>query len=260
MDLYLKEDIINFLKKRDGDYALYYRDLKTDEKIEYNSNEIFPAASIIKIPIMVEFFRQLEADLLKRDELITIPETERVDGAGILHELREDIEMRLGELILLMITLSDNTATNLIIDRLGREKVNQFLFESGYKTRLKRKMMDFAARKEGKENLTSVKEIGSLLKDIYRGEIDDLSKKSCQEMISIMSKQVLRDKISFYIPEDNWDKVASKTGTLDGIEHDASIFDLIDKKFVLVIMSKNLPTNAYGNVTIAQTAKMIYGI
>lgn len=114
MQANFREGIIAYLQNRKGDYALYYKDLITGEELKYNENTIYPAASIIKIPIMIEFFRQVEAGLLDREELLSIPVSERVGGAGILHELRNNIEMTFSELLLLMIVLSDNTATNLI--------------------------------------------------------------------------------------------------------------------------------------------------
>ena len=98
------------------------------------------------------------------------------------------------------------------------------------------------------------------MKDIDENNFIGISKERCEEMFSIMSRQKIRDKLSFYIPEDDWAKVASKTGTLDKVEHDASIFNFANSKFVLVVLSKNLPTNAYGNVTIAKVAKKICGL
>ena len=252
------DKVINYLKNRKGNYGLYYYNLLSGEEVKYNANKTFPAASIIKIPILCEFFKEVEEGKIKRDELIPINMDDKVGGAGILHELRDGIKMRLDELALLMITLSDNNATNIIIDKLTMDNINSFLANRDCSTRLQRKMMDFKARKNGKENLTNALEIGSILKDIYERKIDGISNKHCEEIISIMSKQIIRDKISFYIPEDDWSKVASKTGTLDKVEHDASIFDFSEQKFILVILSKDLPTNAYGNITIAKTAKMIY--
>ena len=256
----LSNEIKEYLQNRKGDYGFYYRDLKSGKKIGYNENSIFPAASIIKIPIMIEFFRQSEAGLIDKDKLISLPVANRVGGAGILHELRDDIKMKLSELVLLMIILSDNTATNLVIDILGIDNINKFLNKRDYKSCLQRKMMDFTAQKEGKENYITAKEIGLILKDIYNNDFAKISKDSCDEMLSIMTKQTIRDKLSFYIPEDDWPKIASKTGTLDKVEHDASIFNFSNKKFVLVLLSKNLPTNAYGNITIAKTAKKICGL
>lgn len=256
----LKEEIIQYLKNRKGDYSLYYKNLDNNKEVKYNEKAIFPAASVIKIPIMIEFFSQLEKDLLDENKLLDIPLKKRVGGAGILHELRENIEMSYFELIFLMITLSDNTATNLIIDKLGIDNINNFLEKRNYKSCLQRKMMDFKARKEGKENYITAEEIGIILKDIYNNNFVDISKNSTEKMLEIMSKQTIRDKLSFYISEEDWSKVASKTGTLDKVEHDASIFNFDNDKFVLVVLSKNLPTNAYGNITIAKVAKKICGL
>ena len=256
----LKNEVKEYLKNRKGDYSLYYRELLSDDEFKINKNEVFLAASVIKIPIMIEYFRQLEDGLVDADEFLSAPLSERVGGSGILHELRENIEMKLSELVLLMIVLSDNTATNLVIEKLGINNINDFLEKRNYESCLKRKMMDYESRKKGIENYIKADEIGEILKDIYESNFTGISKESCEEMFSIMSRQKIRDKLSFYIPEDDWAKVASKTGTLDKVEHDASIFNFANSKFVLVVLSKNLPTNAYGNVTIAKVAKKICGL
>lgn len=256
----LKKEIKEYIQKRKGDYSLYYKDLLNNDELKINEGEKVLAASVIKIPIMIEYFRQLEKGLVDRDEFLSVPPSERVGGSGILHELRENIEMKLSELVLLMIVLSDNTATNLVIDKLGINNINNFFKERNYDSCLERKMMDYESRKRGIENYIRADEIGEILKDIYENNFSDISKKSCEEMISIMSRQKIRDKLSFYIPEDDWEKVDSKTGTLDKVEHDASIFNFNNNKFVLVVLSKNLPTNAYGNVTIAKVSKKICGL
>ena len=256
----LKEEISQYLKNRKGDYSLYYKDLLNEDELKINEDEIFLAASVIKIPIMIEYFRQLEAGTIDPNELFIIPSSKRVGGSGILSELRKDIKMSLSEMILLMIVLSDNTATNLVIEKLGINNINNFLENRNYDSCLKRKMMDYESRKKGIENYIKADEIGEILQDIYESNFSRISKKSCEKMFSIMSRQKIRDKLSFYIPEDDWVKVASKTGTLDKVEHDASIFNFANNKFVLVVLSKNLPTNAYGNVTIAKVAKKICGL
>ena len=247
-----------YLGYRDGSYALYFKDL--DQNINFTINEeiMFPAASIIKIPIMAEFYHQVDMGQLDKDMLINVEDDIRVGGAGILHELHSGIELSYKDLVLMMITLSDNTATNLLIDKLGMENINQYLSSYGFKTRLKREMMDFTARNKGKENLTPPLEIGELLENIYKKQLKGISDISLAEMFDILTKQTIRDKMSFYIPEDKWKRVASKTGTLDKIEHDASIFALGDFNYILIIFSRDLPTNAYGNLTIARVSQIIY--
>lgn len=257
MRLKLKKELTNYFKKRKGDYSLYYKDLVNNDEFKINSDQVFPAASVIKIPIMIEYFRQKEAGLICEDELISIPIEERVGGSGILYELREDIKMSLSELVLLMIILSDNTATNLIIEKLGIANINKIFKKRDYNSCLNRKMMDYQSRKKGIENFIRSDEIGMILKDISKNNLSNISKESCKNMISIMQKQKMRDKLSFYIPETDWNKVASKTGSLNKVEHDASVFNFNNNKFVLVVLSKNLPANSYGNITIARVAKTI---
>ena len=258
LDKEIFSDIECYLNQREGEYALYFKDLDQDLTFTINEDLMFSAASVIKIPIMCELYRQVEADQINKEQLLNVGDNIRVGGAGILHELHSGIELSYKDLVLMMITLSDNTATNLLIDELGMENINRYLASYGFNTRLKRKMMDFAARKKGKENITSPREIGQLLEDIYKKQLKGISIENAIEIFDILSKQTIRDKMSFYIPEEKWNRVASKTGTLDKIEHDASIFALNDFNYILVIFSRDLPTNAYGNITIARVSQLIY--
>jgi len=253
----VKNEVLNYLSQRKGDYSLYYEDLKTGEKLKYNEKDKFLAASVIKITIMIEYFRQLEVDMLKEDELITVLAEKKVGGSGVLKELRDNIEITLAELVVLMIVSSDNTATNLLIDKLGFDNINDFLKNRNYESTLKRKMMDYDSREKGIENYIRADEIGEILKNIYNHNFEDISQKSSEEMLSILKRQQYRSQLSFYFPEKLHNNIASKTGTLDKVQHDASIFDFENEKYILVVFSKNLPSNAYGSLSLANIAKII---
>lgn len=259
MEEKIRKMIREELKERPGNYSLYFKDLASGENIFIDINKVYPAASIIKIPIIIEVFRQHEEGILNLDRLMEIPPEVKVDGSFVLQELRENIQFSIKDLAVLMIILSDNTATNILIDLLGMGNINFTIRNLGLKdTILQRKMMDFTAREAGKDNFTTARDIGSLLEGIYRGEIPGLSRSSTEEIFRILTRQVYRDNLSFYIPEKYWKEIGSKTGTLAGIIHDASIFALDQARYVLVMMSENLSENSIGKEILAKVSKLIF--
>ncbi len=255
----LKKKVVNEIRERPGEYSLYFKDLDSKENLFVDIDRVFLSASIIKIPIIIEVFRQAELGMLKLNNPAEIAPGMRVGGSGIIQELSDNTQLSIRDLAVLMITLSDNTATNVLIDLTGIENINTTIQELGLKnTILERKMMDYRARKEGKDNYTTARDMGELLEKIHSGKIPGLSRSSTEEILRILTRQVYRDCLSFYIPEKLWKNIGSKTGTLDGIIHDASIFDLEQARYVLVMMSRNLPANAVGRETQARVSKMIY--
>ena len=153
----------------------------------------------------------------------------------------------------LMIVISDNTATNILIDKIGFEPVNNYLKENELtRTCLERKMMDTEARRAGWENITTAREMGQMMELAYLNENESLS-----GALATLCRQQLRDKISYLIPENLWSSVASKTGMLKGIEHDASLF-LEPEPFVAVTMSSELESQAAGKLLQAKIGKKIY--
>lgn len=166
--------------------------------------------------------------------------------------------MSIRDLVELMITLSDNTATNILIELLGMAKINTTLRQLGLNdTVLARKMLDWQVRAAGRDNLTTARDMGELLARIYWRKIPGLSVASIDQIYHILTRQVYRDNLSFYIPEQYWPKIASKTGTLTGVIHDATLFAL-DRAYVLVMMSGQLPANVTGRETLARISQMIF--
>ena len=131
------------------------------------------------------------------------------------------IEMTLLDLVKLMIIVSDNTATNIMINRLGIENVNKTLCSFGCeKTRLNRLLFDSAASKKGIKNYITAGEMGMLLEKLWRGEV--VSKEVSRQMMDILLDQRLNGKLPFFIDSMGVD-IAHKTGEDDGITHDVGV-------------------------------------
>lgn len=251
----LRQKLETELARHKCRYGLVIKDLTTGEKLTMNANMLFPSASMIKVPILYEIMRQAAAGSLSLEEMLTVSEEVRVGGAGILFELRPDIPMTIRELATLMIILSDNTATNMLIDRIGMTKVNQTMHKLGLtSTVLRRRMMDFAAAKAGRENQTSARDMAGLFEIILNSTT--LPHEYSTLILDILKRQQVRDKLPFYLPEET--VLANKTGTLPGAEHDGGILFLQSGTYIISIFTADLIANYEGLQMVANLGRIIY--
>lgn len=204
-----------------GKLSVYYKNLATGEVVDYNGDTPMMAASVIKIPILLETFRQIKAGLLKKDQLYVLKEGDKMPSCGCLNRMHEGLNLTVQDLYNLMIILSDNTATNILIRLLGgAEEINGSLAKMGYQTcRVNRLLFDSEASARGVENYVSGTEIADMLEKMYRGELID--EDSSQEMLEILKSQRLKNKMPFDF--QGCVPIAHKTGEDDGITHDVGI-------------------------------------
>lgn len=244
-----------------GDFSYYFGEIKEiKENIAINeilSNDILkqkPSASMIKVLIMETLFNEVRlgnSNLMQKIKLAVEP---KVQGGGALQELMGNNEFTLLEYCRLMIVLSDNWATNLLISYLSMDKINARAKELGLKsTILRRKMMDFKAKESGFENYTSVNDLLKLYLHIFtlRNEAN-----LGEEMWQILGRQQFRDKLPASLDEDII--FHHKTGVLENIENDGGIFVSDSKMFAIIIMTSNLESNSAGIATIAKMGECIF--
>lgn len=204
-----------------GDTGVYVKNLVTGETWSHGADVPVVAASVIKIPVMIEAFAQRERGELDFDEIHALRDEERLPSCGTLKAMHTGIEMTLKDLIRLMIIVSDNAATNIMIRRVGMDSVNATLRSLGCeKTTLNRLLFDSEASRRGIKNFITAGEMGMLLEALYHGQI--VSKEASREMLDILLDQRLNGKIPFFIDSMGID-VAHKTGEDDGITHDVGI-------------------------------------
>lgn len=238
-----------------GRCGLVIVNLATREKWEYCPETRFAAASMIKLPLMYEVMRQAEAGMLSLDECLTVTSENQTGGAGILGELSPGLQLTIRELVTLMTILSDNTATNILIDRIGMASVNNTALTLGLKsTILRRRMMDFEAAARGEENMTSAADLAHLLSHIYHPRL--LSQEYGALMLDILKRQQVRDKLPFYLPEEI--EIAHKTGTLPGVEHDGGILFLPAAPYIICVLTDGHTANYEGLQLVALIGKTIY--
>lgn len=215
-----KDEILGLLEKIPGKIGFYYKNLVTGEEWGLNPGLPLMAASVIKIPVLTEVFAQMETGGADRNETYRIREEDKLPSCGALNYMHAGLEVTLEDLYTLMIILSDNTATNILLKRFGIDRVNQRMRQLGLNaTTVNRLLFDFAAAALGKENYISAEEIGTLLEKMYRGTL--VSEKASEEMLNILKNQRLNGKMPFYFGGQV--KIAHKTGEDSGITHDVGI-------------------------------------
>ena len=183
-----------------------------------NEDELFPSASVIKLPLVMTLHADAARSLVDLDERVGVGE--RVDGSGVLRHMRDVDRVSLRDLAMLAIIVSDNTATNRLIERIGIERVGERLREWGCpKTRLSRKMYDFEAATRGHENVMTPRETVSLLLRLQRGECEDRA--TSDAVLAVLEQCQDRTMLLRYLPYGA--KAPHKTGTLDESRNDAAI-------------------------------------
>ena len=177
------------------------------------------AASMIKVYILGYLFEEVEAGRISLDETIILQSSDQVGGAGILSGYSAGTALTIDELAKLMITVSDNTATNILIHRLGMENINTYIVKHGYAdTKLQRKMMDLTAIEEGRENYTSAKDLGTWFMNLLDGK--NMSGASREKMLTYLLGQTDTETFNEALPNRS---TAHKTGELGGVYHDGGI-------------------------------------
>ncbi len=231
------------------------KDLKTGEEVFINADEIFPQASSIKIHVLTELYRQADQGKFRLSDVLPLPEKARVGGSGVLNELgQKSVAMSIRDYAVLMIVLSDNTATNLLIDLVGMENVNKSLRTLGAtKTKLQRVMMDIKAAAEGRENIATPREVMMILEKLYKGEI--VSKAASDDMLSILRKEK-SGAIKAGLPPSV--EVANKGGEVEGIRCDVGIVYLPDAPYLLCVMTKLLAKDEDGPQIITEISRAAY--
>ena len=224
------------------------------EATGFNEDLPLVAASVVKVPVMVEAFRQFRAGLLDPDEQVTIRPEDRMPSCGALTYLSDKVRPTLMDLTTLMIILSDNTAANLMIDRVGVDAVNRTMEERGVPgICLRRKFFQPQLAALGVTNTVTARGCGVLLEKMAKGEL--LGGEDDEKMLSILYNQRLNGKIPFF---PHGVKIAHKTGEDDGTTHDAALIQA-KRPFVLCMLSNDVDVPEYERL-MQDTARELYGM
>lgn len=251
----LKNEIEKMIEESSANVSLSFYDLKDDEYFSIKGDKKVPSASMIKLLIMLKVFCEYKKGSLDLEDTIRLGDYEKVDGSGILKELYKNHSFSIREILTLMIIISDNTATNILIDLLGMDEINKIGSDFGLKnTCLQRKMMDSDARERGLDNFTSSDDILRILKAIY--EKTFLSENISNLALDILLRQQEKDRLQRYLPEDLI--IANKTGDLENLENDGGIIFTKNRDYILVVLVNEAQTNVLAKEIIGKISLKIY--
>ncbi len=264
----LENKISNLIKSHKGTFAVALKSLDDGNTILINENEIFHAASTMKTPVMIELFKKkyngevsFEDSLQIKNEFKSI-----VDGSKFVLSSFDDsdeiIYKKLGkyisirEIVSAMITKSSNFSTNLLIDYINVKNVNKTMRDMGAENiNVLRGVGDLKAFDKGLNNTTSAKDLLVIYEKLAMGSF--INPSISNEMVEILKNQVYKDIIPKYLPDNI--EVAHKTGWISGVRHDSGIVFLENgKKYVLILLSKNLDDDIEGAEFLAKISLEIF--
>ena len=252
-----------------GTLGLWAYSLDTGETIALRSEESFPAASTIKLPILVEVYRQAGEGRFGLADPLVLKAADVVPGSGILKDLTPGVTLSVRDLATLMIVVSDNTATNMLIDLVGIEPVNSTAASLGLgQTHLYNKL--FKAPAGAPSNSTSPADLGRLILRIAQQQV--LTPAACADMLEILGRQHLTDAITRRIPDfDGFVEaskepiatVASKSGSIRGTRNDVGYVKAHGHRYVIAMMSKGCTDPRFyvdneGALLLADVSAVIY--
>ncbi len=245
-----REELCRIIERRmqalPGKIAVVARNPDTGEEFAWNGDQLFTPASTIKLPILCAAYYWAEKGVLSLEGRIMVREKDRVGGNGVLFEFAEGLEPKLRDLMTLMIVVSDNMATNLVMEAVGTERIKGFLEKKGLGViRAERKMLDPQGMKKGLVNCVTAGALAEILEGLARETL--LDPEDCRDAVNILLRQQCNNKMPVKVI-DRWDlifkrnevKIAHKTGDMPGIEHDIGIVYLPRTKFVLVCLTEDV--------------------
>ncbi len=239
-----------------GTAGILIKDLEYGFEFRHNEDELFASASLAKVPIMVAAFKASNEGLLDLDKEMALTRRDVLPGSGNLRFMSPGTEFTLRELVDLMVSISDNTATNMVTRAVGMDYINRAIAEIGMENSiLSRRVADYDARSRGLENYTTAREMSVIFEDMYRGTLvnQDVSAKSLRYLFDQRS----RDRIPGRLPGDV--PVAHKTGLERGVCHDAGIvFDPRGHYLIAVLTRHSNPNSVPSKNFIADISLMVY--
>lgn len=251
-----ENEVCAVIRECAGAYSFAVKDLDNPFlKISGQEQRRFVAASLIKLPILAGAFFAVEGGKISLEDECVLKKKDIARGSGILKHGRLPRRITFKRLLECMITRSDNTAANKIIDILGFDYINSICEKLGLKeTALNRKIMDLDARRKGVENYISCRDAVYLLEKIYRKELVGAS--YSEMMLSFLAGQKINDRIPKYLPKEA--TVAHKTGLEKNVVADAGIVFTTSGDYIICVISSDFPDYKTAKDCIAKISLAVY--
>jgi beta-lactamase class A len=251
----LEVSITEVDRNLDGVMGVAIEDLTSGQTFLLRGNDVFPQASSIKTALLAELYHQAQTGQLKLTDPYTVQASDLVPDSSIMGGLTPGVtRVTLRDLATMVVAVSDNSATNVLIDKVGMDSVNTLMDSLGLThTRLRRKMMDLRAAAEGGENVSTPSEMMTLLERLYHGKV--LNKELTDDFFTVLSTH----KSSFLprdLPEDL--KIANKPGELEGVRTDSGVVFVQSRPYVICVMTTYLRHERDGEDAIGKISAQTY--
>ncbi len=272
-----RERVIGEIEREFADFAgtggVAVKHLGTGEEIRVNADELTATASTIKVPILIELFRQVEAGEVRLEDRLAVTEATRAPGSGVLRELSMGVELSVRDHATLMIVVSDNTSTNVLIDLVRMERVNRTMEEFGFRQTRLRQRLDFPKIGPDARNfaVTTPAELAAIMEALATGTI--LSETSREAILEIMRRQHFLNLVPRYLPynpyademgePDNGLRIANKTGGWTGMRADMALVEWPGTRYVIGIVTEGDPDTRFwaenaGDRLIGRVSRLIF--
>ncbi len=263
----LNEKLLPLIERHQGDVAVMVRHLETGESFEHEADDVMPTASLIKLAVMVETYQQAHVGKLALSDVITLKNTDKVQGSGILtSHFSDGLQLSLRDAVRLMIAYSDNTATNLVVDRIGLPSVAKRMEALSLpETKLHAKVFHgessiFPERsKQYGLGSTTARETIKLLELLHRREL--VSKNASDEMLAHLRACQDKTMLARLLPDDT--KIAHKSGAVTAVRCDAGIIESEAGPIAICVLTKNNSDRRWadddaGSLLIARLARDVF--
>jgi beta-lactamase class A len=253
----LERDLNQMVAQFDGVMSLALSDTAGADTLAMNGDLLMPQASSIKIAVLLEVLRQAQAGKLRLEERVEVRKAQFAGGSGVLQVFGDGTSaLSVRDLAALMMVVSDNTATNILIDRVGQPQVNATLQLLGFEhTRLLRRMIQPEEERRGVENVSTAREMVRLLSQLYSGRLLD-------EKHTVLAIELLRNEkpdptsLRRGIPASV--ALASKPGSLPGVRCESGIVLLEEHPYFLSVMTTYAGDEAAAERAITDVSRRVY--
>ena len=213
-----------------------------------------PAASTAKIPIMIEIHRLLDRECLRLDDQHWLSDAEKSPGSGVLRHMHTGLRLSIADLLYLMMSISDNTATNILLDRAGMANVNATMADLGMTDSILGRPMRGRLAVEGEqENLATANDYTRVMHAIATGKA--ASAASCEAMLSLLARQQNARRIGRHVPNADGVRWGSKTGTNDGVVNDVGFVDSPAGTLLLALYWRGSADEVVGEAVLAEVTR-----
>jgi beta-lactamase class A len=267
----LQQQLESVAARHHGKVAIWAHDLRTGRTAAIHARTPVQTASVIKVPIMIEAYRQASEGKLNLEQRIPLTTENITGGSGVFQFMRPGLEPTIRDVIAMMITQSDNTATNMMIDLLGTKAINSRLQAQGFKSTWLYKKIGKPAtapmpvdQKQFGLGKTTAEEMGRILESVATCEIKE--PELCEEMIHLMQNQSYRGMIPRYLetfdPTESPSAIAGKIGMLDDVRNDVSLVStkcgkIVISAFTWANADQRWTPDVQSEILIGKMAKMI---